>query len=89
MGTACRAYAGLCFIYFDLDLPEAAKLVGAQAIKRAQEIATGKFEDEATVSDESTRNPRRPRERKTRRRKRTRTRRPRRLLRRERATRSR
>jgi hypothetical protein len=47
-GNSLQAYAGLCFIYFDLDLPEAAKLVGAQAIKRAQEIATGKFEDEAT-----------------------------------------
>jgi Tfp pilus assembly protein PilF len=52
-GNSLQAYAGLCFIYFDLDLPEAAKLVGAQAIKRAQEIATGKFEDEATLTDES------------------------------------
>jgi len=56
-GNSLQAYAGLCFIYYDLDLPEAAKLVGAQAIKRAQEIATGKFEDEATVSDESTKKP--------------------------------
>jgi Tfp pilus assembly protein PilF len=52
-GNSLQAYAGLCFIYYDLDLPEAAKLVGAQAIKRAQEIATGKFEDEAVLSDES------------------------------------
>jgi Tfp pilus assembly protein PilF len=50
-GNSLQAYAGLCFIYFDLDLPEAAKLVGAQAIKRAQEIATGKFEEEASVDD--------------------------------------
>ena len=52
-GNSLQAYAGLCFIYYDLDLPEAAKLVGAQAIKRADEIATGKFEEEAVVSDES------------------------------------
>jgi Tfp pilus assembly protein PilF len=52
-GNSLQAYAGLCFIYFDLDLPEAAKLVGAQAIKRAQEIATGKFEDDAAVTDDS------------------------------------
>ena len=52
-GNSLQAYAGLCFIYFDLDLPEAAKLVGAQAIKRAQEIATGKFEEEGAVTDES------------------------------------
>jgi Tfp pilus assembly protein PilF len=52
-GNSLQAYAGLCFIYFDLDLPEAAKLVGAQAIKRAQEIATGKFEEEASVTDEA------------------------------------
>jgi len=52
-GNSLQAYAGLCFIYFDLDLPEAAKLVGAQAVKRAQEIATGKFEDEGAAADES------------------------------------
>jgi tetratricopeptide (TPR) repeat protein len=52
-GNSLQAYAGLCFIYFDLDLPEASKLVGAQAIKRAQEIATGKFEEEGAVTDES------------------------------------
>ncbi len=52
-GNSLQAYAGLCFIYYDLDLPEAAKLVGAQAIKRAQEIATGKFEEEGAVTDES------------------------------------
>lgn len=49
-GNSLQAYAGLCFIYFDLDLPEAAKLVGAQAIKRAQEIATGKFEDDGAAA---------------------------------------
>jgi tetratricopeptide (TPR) repeat protein len=52
-GNSLQAYAGLCFIYYDLDLPEAAKLVGAQAIKRAQEIATGKFEDESVTPEES------------------------------------
>jgi Tfp pilus assembly protein PilF len=52
-GNSLQAYAGLCFIYYDLDLPEAAKLVGAQAIKRAQEIATGKFEEEGAAGEES------------------------------------
>jgi Tfp pilus assembly protein PilF len=51
-GNSLQAYAGLCYIYFDLDLPEAAKLVGAQAIKRADEIATGKFEDESAAAAE-------------------------------------
>jgi Flp pilus assembly protein TadD len=51
-GNNLQAYAGLTYIYFDLGLPEAAKLVGAQAIKRAHEIATGKFEDEATAAEE-------------------------------------
>jgi Flp pilus assembly protein TadD len=51
-GNNLQAYAGLTYIYFDLGLPEAAKLVGAQAIKRAKEIATGVFEDESTVSEE-------------------------------------
>ncbi len=46
-GNSLQAYANLCYIYFDLGLPDAAVLVGKQAIKRAQEIATGKFEDEA------------------------------------------
>jgi Flp pilus assembly protein TadD len=52
-GNSLQAYAGLTYIYFDLGLPEAAKLVGAQAIKRAKEIATGVFEDESTVAEES------------------------------------
>ena len=51
-GNSLQAYAGLTYIYFDLGLPEAAKLVGAQAIKRAKEIATGKFEDESTAAEE-------------------------------------
>lgn len=54
-GNSLQAYAGLCYIYFDLGLPEAAKLVGAQATKRAKEIATGKFEDEGTAAEEVTR----------------------------------
>lgn len=45
-GNALQAYATLCYIYFDLGLPEAARLIGGQAIKRAEEIATGKFDDE-------------------------------------------
>ena len=51
-GNNLQAYAGLTYIYFDLGLPEAAKLVGAQAVKRAKEIATGKFEDESTAAEE-------------------------------------
>ena len=51
-GNCLQAYAGLTYIYYDLGLPDAAKLVGAQAIKRAKEIATGKFEDESTVAEE-------------------------------------
>jgi Flp pilus assembly protein TadD len=51
-GNSLQAYAGLTYIYFDLGLPDAAKLVGAQAIKRAKEIATGVFEDESTAAEE-------------------------------------
>jgi len=51
-GNNLQAYAGLTYIYFDLGLPDAAKLVGAQATKRAKEIATGKFEDESTAAEE-------------------------------------
>jgi len=52
-GNSLQAYAGLTYIYYDLGLPEAAKLVGAQAIKRAKEIATGVFEEDAATPDES------------------------------------
>jgi Flp pilus assembly protein TadD len=52
-GNSLQAYAGLTYIYYDLGLPEAAKLVGAQAIKRAKEIATGVFEEDAAAPDES------------------------------------
>jgi tetratricopeptide (TPR) repeat protein len=48
-GNNLQAYATMCFIYFDLGLPDAAVLIGTQAIKRAEEIATGKFEDETTA----------------------------------------
>lgn len=48
-GNSLQAYATLCFIYFDLELPDAAILIGTQAIKRAEEIATGKFEDETVA----------------------------------------
>ncbi len=60
-GNSLQAYAGLCYIYYDLGLPEAAKLVGAQAIKRAKEIATGKFEDESTAAEEVAKKGRRAR----------------------------
>jgi len=63
-GNSLQAYAGLCYIYFDLGLPEAAKLVGAQAIKRAKEIATGKFEDEASFAEEVAKKGRRGRGRR-------------------------
>lgn len=63
-GNSLQAYAGLCYIYFDLGLPEAAKLVGAQAIKRAKEIATGKFEDEASFAEEVAKKGRRARGRR-------------------------
>lgn len=42
-GNNLQAYAILCYFYFDLGLFDAAKLVGDQAVGRAQEIATGKF----------------------------------------------
>jgi tetratricopeptide (TPR) repeat protein len=46
-GNSLQAYATMCFLYFDLKLPDAAILIGTQAIKRAEEIATGKFDDES------------------------------------------
>jgi tetratricopeptide (TPR) repeat protein len=48
-GNSLQAYATMCYLYFDLKLPDAAILIGTQAIKRAEEIATGKFEDESTA----------------------------------------
>ena len=41
-----QAFSTLAFIYFDMNMLEMAKLVGNQAIKKADEIATGKFEEE-------------------------------------------
>ncbi|HEY2902948.1 MAG TPA: tetratricopeptide repeat protein [Polyangia bacterium] len=41
-----QAFSTLSFIYFDLGMLEMAKLVGNQAIRKADEIATGKFEEE-------------------------------------------
>src|SRR5262249_58279362 len=41
-----RAFSTLAFIYYDMNMLEMAKLVGNQAIKKAEEIATGKFEEE-------------------------------------------
>jgi tetratricopeptide (TPR) repeat protein len=48
-GNSLQAYATMCFLYFDLGLPDAAILIGTQAIKRAEEIATGKFDDESVA----------------------------------------
>ena len=42
-GNNLQAYATLTYFYYDLDYPEMARLVGQQAIWRAEEIATGKF----------------------------------------------
>src|SRR5215831_6023038 len=45
-GNNLQAYSTLAFIYYDMNMLEMAKLVGNQAIGRAEEIATGKFEEE-------------------------------------------
>jgi tetratricopeptide (TPR) repeat protein len=45
-GNSLQAYANLCYLYFDVGLPDAAILIGRQAIKRAEEIATGKFDED-------------------------------------------
>jgi len=41
-----QAFSTLAFIYYDMNMLEMAKLVGNQAIRKADEIATGKFEEE-------------------------------------------
>src|SRR5450432_2268691 len=41
-----RAFSTLAFIYYDMNMLEMAKLVGQQAINKADEIATGKFAEE-------------------------------------------
>jgi len=41
-----QAFATLTFIYYEMNMLEMAKLVGNQAIRKAEEIATGKFEEE-------------------------------------------
>jgi tetratricopeptide (TPR) repeat protein len=41
-----QAFSTLAYIYYDMNMLEMAKLVGNQAIKKADEIATGKFEEE-------------------------------------------
>jgi tetratricopeptide (TPR) repeat protein len=43
-----QAFATLAFIYYDMNMLEMAKLVGNQAIKKGEEIATGKFDEERT-----------------------------------------
>jgi tetratricopeptide (TPR) repeat protein len=42
------AFATLAFIYYDMNMLEMSKLVGNQAIKKGDEIATGKFDEEKT-----------------------------------------
>jgi Tfp pilus assembly protein PilF len=44
-GNNMAAYASLCYLYYDREPPlyEMARLVGTQAIWRAEEIATGKY----------------------------------------------
>lgn len=41
-----QAFSTLAFIYYDMNMLEMAKLVGNQAIAKADEIATGKFAEE-------------------------------------------
>jgi tetratricopeptide (TPR) repeat protein len=41
-----QAFSTLAFIYYDMNMLEMAKLVGNQAISKADEIATGKFAEE-------------------------------------------
>jgi tetratricopeptide (TPR) repeat protein len=41
-----EAFSTLAFIYYDMNMLEMAKLVGNQAIAKADEIATGKFAEE-------------------------------------------
>jgi len=43
-----QAFSTLAFIYYDLNMLEMSKLVGNQAIKKGEEIATGKFDEEKT-----------------------------------------
>ncbi len=45
-GNNLQAYATLCYFYYDLGQLDMARLVGDQAIRRAAEIATGKFEED-------------------------------------------
>jgi len=47
-GNNLQAFSTLAFVYYEMNMLEMAKLVGNQAIKRAEEIATGKFEEEKT-----------------------------------------
>ena len=41
-----QAFSTLAFIYYDMNMLEMAKLVGNQAINKADEIATGKFAED-------------------------------------------
>jgi Tfp pilus assembly protein PilF len=41
-----QAFSTLAFIYYDMNMLEMAKLVGNQAVSKADEIATGKFAEE-------------------------------------------
>ena len=61
-GNNMKAYAALCFFYFDQELYEMARLVGQQAVWRAEEIATGKIVGQrARLAEEETTTGRRGR----------------------------
>lgn len=45
-GDSLQAYANLCYIYYDAGYPDAAILIGRQAIAKGEEIATGKLQEE-------------------------------------------
>ncbi len=45
-GNNLQAFATLAFVYYEMNMLEMSKLVGNQAIARAEEIATGKFQEE-------------------------------------------
>ncbi len=52
-GDNLQAYSTLAFIYYELEMFEMGKLVANQAIKRAEEIATGKYEEEREPDEKS------------------------------------
>lgn len=51
-GNNIQAYATYSALYNDMGYLEMARLVGQQAVKRAEEIATGKFEDDSKIVED-------------------------------------